>query len=255
MKLAKKKSGKARSGSAGNGDCVPSKKNNYCRLPKAPDENQKEPTGLNEITWRIFRIMSEFVEGFQFLSESNQEVTFFGSARLKPNTKYYKLAVKLGGLLAKKGYTVITGGGPGIMEAGNKGASEAGGVSIGLNIQLPNEQRVNKFVNKSHAFHYFFTRKVMLSASAQAYVYFPGGFGTLDEFFEIITLIQTNKIEKIPVVLIGSDFWNGLFEWVDKTLVKKNQTISKEDLDLFKIVDTAEEAMKIISKSKERTFF
>lgn len=235
--------------------CIPSKKNNYCRLPDPMGMPKTEPTKLNEITWRIFRIMSEFVEGFQFLSESNQEVTFFGSARLKPKTKYYKEAVKLGGMLAKKGYTVITGGGPGIMEAGNKGASKAGGVSIGLNIQLPNEQRVNPFVNKSHAFHYFFTRKVMLSASAQAYVYFPGGFGTLDEFFEIITLIQTKKMEKIPVVVIGSEFWKGLFEWVEETLVKKHKTISKEDMKLFKVVDTAEEAMKIISKSKERTFF
>jgi uncharacterized protein (TIGR00730 family) len=244
MKLAKKKKGV----------CVPNKKNQFCKLPKADSDKNAEPPKLNEITWRIFRIMSEFVEGFQFLSESSQEVTFFGSARLKPSTKYYKEAEKLGRLLAKKGYTVTTGGGPGIMEAGNKGAAEAGGVSIGLNIQLPNEQRVNKYVNKSHAFHYFFTRKVMLSASAQAYVYFPGGFGTLDEFFEIITLIQTKKMDQIPVVVVGKEFWQGLFDWVDSTLVK-NKTISKEDLDLFTIVDTAEEAMKIISKSTERTFF
>lgn len=234
--------------------CEPNNKNNFCRLPLPLSEPKDGPTRLNEITWRIFRIMSEFVEGFQFISELNQEVTFFGSARLKPGTKYYKEAEKLGKLLAEKGYSVITGGGPGIMEAGNKGASKAGGVSIGLNIQLPNEQRVNPFVNKSRAFHYFFTRKVMLAASAQAYVYFPGGFGTMDEFFEIITLIQTKKMEKIPVVVVGSEYWSGLIAWLETTMVKMG-TINKEDMKVFKLVDTAEEAMKIISKSKERTLF
>ncbi len=234
--------------------CKPTNNNNYCRLPNPDGESTTEPTKLNEITWRIFRIMSEFVEGFQFISESSNEVTFFGSARLKPNTKWYKEADKLGKLLAEGGYTVITGGGPGIMEAGNKGASQAGGVSIGLNIQLPNEQRVNKYVNKSRAFHYFFTRKVMLAASAQAYVYFPGGFGTMDEFFEIITLIQTGKMEKIPVVVIGKEYWGGLIKWIEDVHVKMG-TVDKEDLKLFKLVETAEEAMKIISKSKERTLF
>ena len=151
--------------------------------------------------------------------------------------------------------TTVTGGGPGIMEAANKGAHEAGGASVGLNIQLPMEQRVNPFVNKARGFHYFFTRKVMLAASAQAYVYFPGGFGTQDELFEILTLIQTKKSEQIPVVLVGKEYWGGLFEWVRKTMFEEYETISREDMDLFKIVDTAEEAFELVKCSTERTFF
>jgi uncharacterized protein (TIGR00730 family) len=226
-----------------------------CRLPLASDEDRSEPTRLYEITWRIFRIMAEFVEGFQFLSESNREVTFFGSARLKKSSPWYKEAEKLGALLAKQQFTVITGGGPGIMEAGNKGAMEAGGVSIGLNIQLPMEQRINEYVTKGRGFHYFFTRKVMLAASAQAYVYFPGGFGTLDEFFEIVTLIQTRKMQSIPVVCVGKEFWSGLFDWVQQTQVQKFKTVSSKDMKLFHVVDTAEEAYKIICSSQERSFF
>lgn len=228
---------------------------NVCRMPRTADDQQEQPTQLYEITWRIFRIMAEFVEGFQFLSESNREVTFFGSARTKPDNKWYQEAVKLGGLLAKEGFTVITGGGPGIMEAGNKGAKEAGGESIGLNIQLPMEQRINEYVTRGRGFHYFFTRKVMLAASAQAYVYFPGGFGTLDEFFEIVTLIQTKKMQPIPIVCIGKEFWDGLFAWVRETQLEKFEAISAEDFDLFHVVDTAEEAQAIICNSTERTIF
>ncbi len=227
----------------------------FCRLPLAPDENRSQPPKLYEITWRIFRIMAEFVEGFQFLSESSREVTFFGSARLKKSHRWYKEAEKLGKMLAQCGFTVITGGGPGIMEAGNKGAKEAGGVSIGLNIQLPTEQRINPYVTKGRGFHYFFTRKVMLAASAQAYVYFPGGFGTLDEFFEIVTLIQTGKMQRIPVVCVGKEFWSGLFEWSQKIQLEKLKVISAKDMDLFHVVDTAQEAFDIITTSPDRSFF
>jgi uncharacterized protein (TIGR00730 family) len=228
---------------------------NICRLPLSPGERRKDPARLYEITWRIFRIMAEFVEGFQFLSESSREVTFFGSARTKSSDKWYKEAQKLGNMLGKNGYTVITGGGPGIMEAANKGAFLAGAQSLGLNIQLPNEQRINKYVTRGRAFHYFFTRKVMLAASAQAYVYFPGGFGTLDEFFEIVVLIQTGKMQKIPVVCIGSEYWDGLMSWIKKELVEHQRTVSEKDLPLFSVVDTAEEAYEIISTSTERNFF
>ncbi|MBI4592244.1 TIGR00730 family Rossman fold protein [Candidatus Uhrbacteria bacterium] len=226
-----------------------------CRLPLSPEEKPTKPTSLNEITWRIFRIMAEFVEGFQFLSESSREVTFFGSARMKKSDRWYKEAQKLGKLLAKNGFTVITGGGPGIMEAGNKGAKDGGGVSIGLNIQLPMEQRINPYVTKGRGFHYFFTRKVMLAASAQAYVYFPGGFGTLDELFEIITLIQTGKMQPTPVVCVGKDFWSGLFSWVEQTQMETYKTIAAKDLNIVSIVDTAQEAFSLICHSEERTFF
>lgn len=208
-------------------------------------------------TWRIFRVMSEFVDGFQFLSEFTKEVTFFGSARFAPQHKYYKLANALGKKLSQAGYTIITGGGGGIMEAGNKGAIDGKkGESVGLNIQLPYEQRINKYVKKGLGFHYFFTRKVMLSASAQAYVFFPGGYGTLDELFEIVTLIQTQKIsEKIPVILMGADFWQPLLDWLDKTVYQKNKAIDKNDLKLCAVVDGVDQAFKIIKKSKERKFF
>ena len=227
---------------------------NICRLPLAPDEARNQPARLHEITWRIFRIMAEFVEGFQFLSESNREVTFFGSARFKPTNKWYKEAEKLGRLLAECGFTVITGGGPGIMEAVNKGATKAGGESIGLNIQLPDEQRINKYVTRGRAFHYFFTRKVMLAASAQAYVYFPGGFGTLDELFEIITLIETKKMQKIPVVCVGREYWDGLVEWIERAPLSMG-ALTKKDMALFTVVDTAEEAFEIVKMSEDRSFF
>jgi uncharacterized protein (TIGR00730 family) len=208
-------------------------------------------------TWRIFRIMSEFVDGFQFLSEFKKEVTFFGSARFSKRHPLCKLAEKLARRLSKEGFTIITGGGPGIMEAGNKGAvAGEKGVSVGLNIQLPYEQRVNKYVSKGIGFHYFFTRKVMLSASAQSYVFFPGGFGTLDEFFEIVTLIQTGKIkEKVPIVLIGKDYWRPLLEWIEEKVYKDYAAVDKEDLQLYTLVDTVDEAYEIIINSKERTFF
>ncbi len=226
------------------------------KLPVHPMERQISLKKMSDITWRIFRIMSEFVEGFQFLSQFHKEVTIFGSARTKPENKWYKEAEKLGKLLAKSGYTIITGGGPGIMEAANKGAHSVNpSKSIGINIQLPTEQRTNPYVTKSKGFYYFFTRKVMLAASAQSYIYFPGGFGTSDEFFEMITLVQTKKMQKLPIVLVGKKFWNPLLDWMKINLIKEFQTISPEDIKLFHVVDTAEEAMKYIKKSKERTIF
>lgn len=207
--------------------------------------------------WRVFRIMSEFVDGFQFLADFKKTVTFFGSARFPENDKWYKEAQKLARLLSAQGFSIVTGGGPGIMEAANRGAVEGKkGSSIGLNIQLPYEQRINPYVRKAIGFHYFFTRKVMLSYSAQVYVFFPGGFGTLDEVYEILTLIQTRKIyEKIPVVLIGKDFWGNAEKFMKEYMVEKYATIDAEDLDLYTIVDTAEEAFKIIKKSKPRSRF
>jgi uncharacterized protein (TIGR00730 family) len=206
--------------------------------------------------WRMFRIMAEFVDGWQFLADLKKTVTFFGSARFPENNQWYKEAQKLGKLLAQNGFGVITGGGPGIMEGGNRGAFEGNGDSIGFNIKLPFEQRINPYVTKYIAFHYFFIRKVMLSYSAQAYVYFPGGFGTLDEFFEIITLIQTKKISvKIPVILIGKSYWEPLITWIDKEMYRRFKAIDKEDMKIYQLVDTAEEAFKIIKKSPERKEF
>lgn len=206
--------------------------------------------------WRIFRILAEFVDGFQFLADFEKTVTIFGSARPKEDDHWYQEARKFAKMVAKAGFAVISGGGPGIMEAANRGATEGGGESIGLNIQLPYEQRINPYVKKAIGFHYFFTRKVMLSYSAQVYVYFPGGFGTLDEMSEILTLIQTHKIhEKIPVILVGKEFWGSFESWLKGMVLRKYQAIDPDDLKLFTIVDTAEEAFEIVKKSKARTDF
>ncbi|MBU1126580.1 TIGR00730 family Rossman fold protein [Patescibacteria group bacterium] len=210
---------------------------------------------MSDITWRIFRIMAEFVEGFQFLSQFSNEVTVFGSTRLPATNKWYQEAEKLGRILAQNDFTVVTGGGPGIMEAANKGAHEAGGISVGINIQLPKEQRINPYVKTSRAFHYFFVRKVILAASAQAYVYFPGGFGTLDELFEILTLIQTKKSESMPVILVGKEYWDGWLNWVKSTVFEEFDAIDADDLEIFKIVDSAEEAYELVKHSSERSFF
>jgi len=206
------------------------------------------------INWRIFRIMAEFVEGFEFLSQLQKEVTFFGSARAMPEHPAYKMARELGKRLGKDGFTIITGGGPGIMEAGNRGAFEAGGKSVGLDIQLPTEQRRNKYVQQSKGFHYFFTRKVMLSASAQAYVFFPGGFGTLDELFEVVTLIQTGKMsDQVPVILIGKEYWAGMLEWIKKTMQDENHFVEPFETKIINVVDSVDEAYTLIKKTHERT--
>lgn len=198
-------------------------------------------------SWRIFRIMSEFVDGFTFLSYIRKSVTFFGSARLPEDNRYYQLARELGQRLAKDDYTIVTGGGGGIMQAGNQGAFEVGGKSVGLNIQLPMEQRVNPYVKQSISFNYFFSRKVMLDFSAEAYVFFPGGYGTLDEFFELVTLIQTGKMDrKVPIVMMGSEFWKPLADWMEKTMLNELKLISKGDLDLWTLTDDIDEAVRII---------
>lgn len=196
--------------------------------------------------WRVFRIMSEFVEGFESLADIGKAVTIFGSARTRPDDPYYKAAEKTSQLLAKAGFSVITGGGPGIMEAGNKGAFEAGGESAGLNITLPHEQEGNKYQTITLDFHYFYARKVMFVKYAMAFVCFPGGYGTLDEFFETITLIQTLKVEPFPIILYGSSYWNGLVDWMTRTLVP--QFIDDEDLSIFRIVDDPREVVKIVKQ-------
>lgn len=199
-------------------------------------------------SWRVFRIMSEFVQGFELLRGHGLAATFWGSARTTPDNEYYKAAEDLAAKLAKEGFSIISGGGPGIMEASNVGAFKVGGKSVGLNIQLPFEQKLNPYTTESLNFDFFFSRKVMLTFASEVYVYFPGGFGTLDEFFEIITLIQTKKIEPIPVVLYGKDYWGPLVQWFEKGLCKKHKTISKEDLELFHVVDSVDEAYSYILK-------
>lgn len=199
-----------------------------------------------EDPWRIFRIMAEFVDGFDELSKIGQAVTIFGSACTKPGDKYYKLAEQTAALLSKDNYAVITGAGAGIMEAANKGAKRAGGVSIGLNIQVPVVQSPNKFITRLLEFRYFFCRKVMFVKYAKAFVIFPGGFGTMDEFFESITLIQTKRIDYFPVILIGSEYWRGLIDWMKKAMLKKSR-IQKEDLCIFHVVDTPEQVLESIN--------
>ncbi|MEK6676419.1 MAG: TIGR00730 family Rossman fold protein [Planctomycetota bacterium] len=189
-----------------------------------------------EETWRIFRIMAEFVDGFETMSRIPPAVSIFGSARTNPDDPYYELAESLAGDLAGRGFAIITGGGPGIMEAANKGAAEAGGISVGLNIFLPKEQLANPYQNVSIDFRYFFCRKVMFVKYAVAFVCFPGGFGTLDEFFESMTLIQTQKVERFPVILIGSEFWSPLLDWA-RTYSLGGNYINPEDLELCEVTD------------------
>ena len=200
-------------------------------------------------SWEIFKIMGEFVEGFETMSRIGPCVSIFGSARTKPENKYYQLAEEVAYLLTKQKFGVITGGGPGIMEAGNKGAKRGGGKSVGLNIVLPFEQEANPYIDSDKIinFDYFFIRKVMFIKYAQGFIVLPGGFGTLDEMFEALTLIQTEKSGKFPVILIGKSFWTGLIDWIKEVLLAEENNISPEDLDLIQIVNTAEEAVKMIN--------
>ena len=199
-------------------------------------------------SWKIFKIMSEFVNGFERMQEIGPCVSIFGSARTKPENKYYQLAEEIAFKLTQEGYGVITGGGPGIMEAANKGAKRGGGNSVGLNIILPFEQKPNEYIDrdKSIDFNYFFVRKTIFLKYSQGFIGMPGGFGTIDELFESLTLVQTNKIAEFPVVLVGVEYWSGLIEWVKKTMLHEEHNINETDLDLFKIVDTADEAVKHI---------
>jgi uncharacterized protein (TIGR00730 family) len=200
-----------------------------------------------EESWRIFRIMAEFVEAIETLSKVKHAVSIFGSARTKPDDPYYQKAELLARLLAEKGFAVITGGGPGVMEAANKGAAAAGGQSVGMNIRLPFEQKPNPYANISIDYKYFFTRKVMFVKYAMAYVVLPGGFGTMDELFEALTLIQTKRIKSFPVILMGSEYWKGLLDWLRETMLHDNK-ISPADLELFQIIDDPEEAVRHIQK-------
>jgi len=199
-------------------------------------------------SWAIFKIMSEFVESYERMSKIGPSVSIFGSARTKPDNKYYEIAKEIAEKLANLGYGIITGGGPGIMEAGNHGAQKAGGKSVGLNIDLPFEQNHNPYIDAEHnlEFDYFFVRKVIFVKYSQAFVVMPGGFGTLDEMFEAITLIQTKKINNRPIVLVGKSYWKGLIDWIKLAMLEEEQNISPSDLDLFKMVDTADEAVKYV---------
>jgi uncharacterized protein (TIGR00730 family) len=209
---------------------------------------------LGTDSWRIFRIMAEFVEGFEVMANVGPAVSVFGSARTRPDDPMFKAAEETSRLLAKEGLAVITGGGPGIMEAGNKGAFDAGGRSIGLNITLPQEQEGNRYQTISLDFHYFYARKVMFVKYASAFICFPGGFGTLDEFFEVLTLVQTLKVEAYPIILYGSSYWTGLKAWIEEQLLKGN-FIDPEDVDIFRIVDSPKDAVRLVKQGIKKPWW
>jgi uncharacterized protein (TIGR00730 family) len=225
------------------------------RVPHATqDEQLLESPSLDEFThtdtWRVFRIMGEFVEGFDELASLTRGISIFGSARTPVSDPYYKLAQETAALLALEGYAVITGGGPGIMEAANRGAFEAGGLSVGCNIELPFEQGANPYQTRSVTFRYFFVRKMMFVKYSLGFIIFPGGFGTLDELFEALTLIQTRKIRDFPVILFGSDYWKGLMDWIGNTALKEGK-VSNQDLKLLHLTDSPQEVVDILNKSQD----
>lgn len=214
------------------------------KVPESPEPLVCKPRELEP--WRVFKIMSEFVEGFELLQKYSLGATFFGSTRMTLPTEVYDAASELAGRLAKKGFAVITGGAQGIMEAANKGAYEAGGSSIGLNIHLNDKQAMNGYVTDQVFFNHFFVRKVMLAYASNVYIYFPGGFGTLDEFFELVTLVQTSKIQKIPIVVYGKEYWDPIVRHFKEELLEHHHTIDESDLEIFKVVDSVDEAYDYI---------
>ena len=216
---------------------------------KRQDQQLSQLLGAQEDLWRLFRIMAEFVEGFSVMSKHENLVSVFGSARTKPGSRYYEMAVQVARELVQRGFNVLTGGGPGIMEAGNKGAREQGGASVGVAIELPFEEAMNQYADrkKSVTFRHFFVRKVMFVKYAHGFVVLPGGFGTLDEFFEAITLIQTKKTRPFPIVLMGVEYWQGLVDWFKNTMIKEG-TISPKDVDLFHVTDDPVEAADLVSE-------
>ena len=214
-------------------------------------QRQEDPGFVHTDPWRVLRIMGEFVDGFDVLARVGLAVTVFGSARVKPDSPYYAAAREVGAGIARRGFAVITGGGPGIMEAANRGANEAGGLSIGCNIELPHEQSPNPYANLSIDFRYFFVRKTMFVKYSEAFVVFPGGFGTMDELFEALTLIQTAKVKRFPVVLYGSQYWGGLLNWIRETLAIEGM-VSDDDLALVQVVDTTDEVCAIATGGAPR---
>ncbi len=223
------------------------KKSNNSKQKKHHDDLQTfDMSYRSQEPWRLFRIMAEFVDGFEKMEKVGQAISVFGSARSKPESQDYKIGIELGKLIVKAGYGVITGGGPGLMEAANKGAKEAGGKSVGLSIQLPFESKGNDHLTMEILFNYFFVRKVMFVKYASGFIALPGGFGTMDELFEMLTLIQTNKVAPFPIVLLGRDYWQGLMDWM-KTIMADGKYINAEDLKMFTLTDEPKEAVKIIT--------
>lgn len=223
------------------------------KIRKAFEQKDWQSIKVND-SWQIFKMMSEFVEGFETMARIGPCVSIFGSARTRPGHKYYEIATEIAAGLTRRGFGIITGGGPGIMEAANKGAQAEGGKSVGLNIVLPHEQEPNPYIDKDKLmnYDYFFVRKVMFVKYSQGFVVLPGGFGTMDELFEAITLIQTSKIAEFPIILVGKSFWGGLLNWIKEEVLQRENNVSPDDLDLFRLVDTADEAVEEVARFYEK---